>query len=364
MKMTSGHKLLAAALLAGTAQVGFAASNTPYMGLMGTYMFPDQDRQLDDGLGGTLLFGFPVNSYFVPEINIYGITADRKYLANGNDTTWGGGLSFNLYPFGRDPGVAPFVSIGGGAERDQRANILGGDKTNGYAHAGGGLLIALNSSRTASIRLEGGRYEVFDKKLVAGQSHILDTRVSAGVQIAFGGRSEPVPPPPPPPPPVEKAAPPPPPPPPPPAAPKDSDGDGVLDSVDQCPNTPAGMKVDARGCAIKAAKIVLHDINFETNKATLTSEAKHSLDNVVAGLKGQPTMELQIDGYTDSTGSEAYNLKLSKERAAAARKYLVDNGIAASRLKSEGHGESGPIASNKTKAGRAENRRVEFKVLK
>ena len=75
-------------------------------------------------------------------------------------------------------------------------------------------------------------------------------------------------------------------------------------------------------------------------------------------------MELQIDGYTDSTGSKAHNLKLSKERAAAAKKYLVDNGIEASRLKSEGYGEASPIASNKTKAGRADNRRVEFKVLK
>jgi OOP family OmpA-OmpF porin len=124
------------------------------------------------------------------------------------------------------------------------------------------------------------------------------------------------------------------------------------------------MKVDANGCAIKTAKIVLHDINFEHDKATLTTEAKQSLDNVVSGLKGQPTMELQIEGYTDSTGSDAYNLKLSKERAASAKKYLVDSGIAASRLKSEGFGEKNPIASNKTKAGRAENRRVEFKVLK
>ena len=136
------------------------------------------------------------------------------------------------------------------------------------------------------------------------------------------------------------------------------------DNLDMCPNTPHGMKVDANGCAIKAAKIVLHDINFELNKATLTTEAKQSLDNVVAGLKGQPTMELQIDGYTDSTGSDAHNLKLSKERAASAKKYLVDSGIEASRLRSEGYGEKNPIASNKTKAGRAENRRVEFKVLK
>lgn len=364
MKMTTGHKLLAAALLAGSAQLGFAAdNNTPYMGMMGTYQFPDQDRQTDKGLGGTLLFGFPVNSYFAPEINLYGLRGDRKY-SGGTDTTWGGGLNFVYYPFTRNAAIAPFLSVGGGAERDQRA-LASGDKTNGVAQAGGGFLIALNQSRTAAIRIEGGRYGVFDKSLVPGQNHILDTRVSAGVQIAFGGRSTPVPPPPPPAP-VAQATPPPPPPPPPPvpAAPKDSDGDGVIDSLDKCPNTPRGMKVDADGCAIKAAKIVLHDINFETNKSVLTSQAKAELDNIVAGLKGQQTMELQIDGYTDSTGSDAHNLKLSKERAAATKKYLVENGIEASRLKSEGYGEKSPIASNKTKAGRAENRRVEFKVLK
>jgi outer membrane protein OmpA-like peptidoglycan-associated protein len=147
-------------------------------------------------------------------------------------------------------------------------------------------------------------------------------------------------------------------------APKDSDGDGVVDSMDQCPNTPRGMKVDANGCAIKAATIVLHDINFESNKAVLTMEAKKSLDNIVAGLKGQPSMSLQIDGHTDATGSDALNLKLSKARAAAAKQYLVENGIEASRLETQGYGESKPMATNKTKAGRAENRRVEFKVLK
>ena len=134
--------------------------------------------------------------------------------------------------------------------------------------------------------------------------------------------------------------------------------------VGACPNTPHGMKVDDKGCAVKAATIVLHDITFETDKAILTAEAKKSLDNIIAGLKGQPSMALQIDGHTDSTGSAPHNLKLSKERAASAKQYLVDSGIAASRLQTEGYGETKPVASNKTKEGRAENRRVEFKVLK
>ncbi|WP_146165947.1 OmpA family protein [Stenotrophobium rhamnosiphilum] len=366
MKITSGHKLLAAALLAGASQVSFAAetNTTPYMGIMGTYLFPDQDRGLDDGFGGTLLFGFPVNSYFVPEINLYGLRADRNY-ANGYDKMFGGGVNFNVFPFTRDVAVAPFISIGGGAENDRTLAI--GNKTSGVAHAGGGFLIALNNSRTAALRVEAGRYAIFNDDYNPARNHILDTRISAGVQIALGGRAAPVPVPVEAPPPAPVAAPAPPPPPPvvaAPVGPKDSDNDGVLDGNDQCPDTPRGMKVDAKGCAIKAASIVLRDITFETNKAVLTTEAKASLDKVVAGLKGQPSMNLQIDGHTDSTASNAYNLKLSKERAASAKKYLVDSGIDASRLQSQGFGETKPVASNKTAAGRAENRRVEFKVLK
>ncbi len=366
MKITSGHKFVAAVLIAGAAQAGFAAdgNNAPYVGILATHQFADQDRLVQDGTGGTLLFGLPINSYLAPEFNLYGIGSDRKY-ASGSDKEWGGGLSLNGYPFKRSPALAPFLSIGGGVESDR--SLAFSNKTSAVAHAGGGVLIALNNSRTASLRLEGGRYAVFNDKYVVGQNHVMDTRVSAGIQIALGGWDKPAPPPPAPAPVAEKPAPAaavPPPPPPPPAAPKDSDGDGVPDDIDQCPDTPRGMKVDARGCAINTATIVLHDITFATNKAVLTNESKASLNNIVAGLKGQPSMVLQVDGHTDSTGSAEHNLKLSKERAAAAKKYLVDNGIDASRLQSEGYGETKPIASNKTAAGRAENRRVEFKVLK
>ena len=153
-------------------------------------------------------------------------------------------------------------------------------------------------------------------------------------------------------------------PPPPPPAPKDSDRDGVLDPVDACPGTPYGMKVDASGCAIKTAKVVLRDINFEFDSARLTADAKQSLSKVAEGLRGQPSMELLIEGHTDSVGADAYNLKLSKLRANAARDYLIGEGISPSRLSADGLGEAKPVASNKTKDGRAENRRVEFSVTK
>jgi OOP family OmpA-OmpF porin len=385
MKIKLRHQALAAMLLASAVQSGFAANDdTPYMGLMGTYEFPGAPRNLDKGFGATVLFGFPVSDYFAPELTLFGLRADRNGV-DDKETSYGGGLNFAIYPFTRNHAVSPFLLVGGGAERDKH---LSGNKTSGYADAGGGLLIALNDSRSTAIRIEGGRYGVFDKSVEPGRSHVLDTRISAGVQFALGSEAPPPPPPPPPPPvlrdsdgdgvlddvdqcpgtprgvvvdsrgcplppPVARVAPP----------PRDSDGDGVLDDVDNCPRTPVGMRVDANGCAIKAAVVVLHDINFELDKARLTSTARASLDNIVAGLKGQPSMKLEIDGHTDATGSDVYNLKLSKARAASARGYLIEQGIDGSRLKSEGFGESKPMTSNKTREGRAQNRRVEFKVL-
>lgn len=364
MKITSRNKLLAAALLATGAQAGFAAesNSAPYLGILGTHQFADQDRLVENGTGAMLLMGLPINSYFTPEFNLYGIRSGRQY-ATGTDKIWGGGINLNLFPFTRNLNIAPFLSIGGGAENDR--TLAFDNKTSAVAHAGGGVLIALNKTRWANLRIEGGRYAIFNDDFNPARNHILDTRVSAGIQIALGGY--PTTPPPQPAPVAAQPAPAavaPPPSAPAPVAPKDSDHDGVPDGIDQCPDTPHGMKVDDKGCAIKAATIVLHDITFETDKAVLTMEAKTSLDTVVAGLKGQPSMSLQIDGHTDSTGSAAHNLKLSKERAASAKQYLVDSGIAASRLQTEGYGQTKPVASNQTRAGRAENRRVEFKVLK
>ncbi|MFT4045732.1 MAG: OmpA family protein [Solimonas sp.] len=379
MKMK--HKVLAAALIAGAAQTVYAdIDTTPYLGLQGTYEWPDTIRDTDDGLGATLLLGFPTGEYFAPEIHLFGISADRN-AGGGSNKQWGGGLDFAIYPFKRSSWFSPFLLLGGGAEKEDR-DI--NNHTYGFANAGGGFLVNLNTDRTVSLRVDAKRYWVFDDDTDANHDYLMDTRLSAGLQFVLGKKEAPKP-----------VAPPPPPPPkdtdgdgvtddldlcpgtppgmkvdatgcplPPPPPPKDSDRDGVYDDVDACPDTPYGMKVDARGCAIKEAKIVLHDINFEFDSARLTAAAKAELDKIAQGLKGQPTMGLIIEGHTDATGADAYNLKLSKQRAAAAKTYLVEQGIESSRLTSEGYGESQPIATNKTKEGRAENRRVEFKVTK
>lgn len=144
----------------------------------------------------------------------------------------------------------------------------------------------------------------------------------------------------------------------------DADGDGVPDSRDECPGTPRGTEVDARGCPIeKQAPIVLKGVTFAFDSAQLTAQAEGRLDNVVDALQASPDISFRIDGHTDSVGSEQYNQGLSQRRVESVRDYLTGHGVSSGRITaSEGHGESDPVATNETAAGRAQNRRVELSV--
>lgn len=141
------------------------------------------------------------------------------------------------------------------------------------------------------------------------------------------------------------------------AAPKplDSDNDGVPDNLDQCPNTPLGATVDARGCWTYAAKVL-----FDLNSAEVKSEAYPMLNESVLILKKNPNLKVEIDGHADKTGTAEYNITLSKRRAEAVKDYFVSRGIDPQRLTTHGNGFSKPADTNKTKEGRAKNRRVEL----
>lgn len=107
-------------------------------------------------------------------------------------------------------------------------------------------------------------------------------------------------------------------------------------------------------------KIVLRGVNFDFDKATLRPDGRPILDEAARILNENPSLRVQVRGYTDSIGSDAYNLRLSIRRAETVKNYLVSKGVAASRLEVEGFGESNPVASNDTEEGRAQNRRVEL----
>lgn len=132
----------------------------------------------------------------------------------------------------------------------------------------------------------------------------------------------------------------------------DSDGDGVPDSRDRCPDTPAGVGVDPDGCW------VLHGIYFDSDAAVI-KDAK-ALDQALAVFQANPKLTADVQGHTDSTASAEYNQALSENRAKAVREYFIQRGIAPERIRAMGSGETRPIASNDTVEGRALNRRVEL----
>ncbi len=186
---------------------------------------------------------------------------------------------------------------------------------------------------------------------------------------------------------------------------KDSDGDGVLDSKDKCPGTPAGRKVNADGCELDSdgdgivdgddkcptvyaktadgcplpvvetpapaalapaapVKMVLEGVNFDYDKATLRPEDIAIIDRDAATLDKWGNVNIEVAGHTDDRGSDEYNLNLSQQRAEAVRNYLISKGVAADRLTAKGYGESQPVAGNDTDEGRLKNRRVELVPLK
>ncbi|AOE48979.1 OmpA family protein [Kangiella sediminilitoris] len=142
----------------------------------------------------------------------------------------------------------------------------------------------------------------------------------------------------------------------------DSDGDGVADYKDACPNTEAGAQVDEKGCKIQPKEEVVVDmrLNFDTNKYAIKPEMVSEIAKVAEFLRQYPDVNAEIQGHTDSVGSNQYNQGLSERRANSVKDYLIDNfGIEATRLTAVGYGEERPIGDNSTEEGRALNRRVE-----
>lgn len=145
--------------------------------------------------------------------------------------------------------------------------------------------------------------------------------------------------------------------------PLDSDGDGVADYQDKCANTPANTRVDENGCPVEGTTLfTLEGVHFAFDSAKLRPEAEQQLQEGLRKLQDNTGVNVDIIGHTDSIGTEAYNQDLSMRRAQSVADYMVSHGISRSRLSVSGRGESDPVATNETKAGRAENRRVEFVV--
>jgi outer membrane protein OmpA-like peptidoglycan-associated protein len=148
----------------------------------------------------------------------------------------------------------------------------------------------------------------------------------------------------------------------------DTDGDTVLDKDDKCPEVKG--TVGNNGCpevsdnAMKQLGDYAKTILFNSGKSTFKQQTLPVLKSIASILKEYPTAKFSIEGHTDSTGTDMLNQKLSEDRANAVKNFLVENGIAADRLSASGFGKSKPIDSNDKESGRANNRRVEVKLMK
>ncbi len=354
-RSTTGRLALLLSLCAMPAAVTAApsmdwrASDQPVYGyLLGSYSFADSAWNADDyGLGGQIGIGVPVFQWLSVEGSyLYNkIGADSALASDIKQGAWG--VDF-VAQFGDRESPTPYLLFGGGVVRnDVTPDSL--DDTSPFLNLGAGIVGPLQTRwlrYRAETRLMQNEY--LDDRT--------DVRVSLGLEVVLGNfPPEPVPPPPPPPPPVERIVEVP-------VPPRDTDGDGVPDSHDRCPDTLRGVRVDGFGCAIKAQTVELRDVTFEFNSSALTLNGRSVLEPAVKFLINQPQLKAEIAGHTDSVGSDAYNLKLSRQRAEAVRSHLISRGVAAGQLTAVGYGEARPVASNDTDEGRARNRRVELSI--
>jgi OOP family OmpA-OmpF porin len=342
-KLTKFYQLLGLSLISSS----IVASEQPtaeslvgkvYLGAHGMYMKTDEDRLLNGNMnssidhasgGGAEIWNRA--SEFFENRNSYTHFKPVAEL-NNYDVPSGSSTALDLLYF---PYKESFYVVGG-------ADFLDVEKSDLSVAAGAGYRHYL--SRNMALYFEGkGHYQLDDK--------YTDFSSKVGFVYFFGTESKKVKPKP-----VPVVAP---------VAvvaPKDSDKDGVIDSKDNCPNTPETDKVDEYGCTIFFEKIesIPLSVNFDNNKAIVKDEYKSEIAKVAAFMNKYPHVNVSIDGHTSSLGSAQYNQQLSEKRAQAIVDILVNEfTIEASRLKAVGHGENQLLDKANTAEAHKLNRRIE-----
>lgn len=327
-----------------------------YISILPSFALPDSKRGVDQaGAAASLIYGQELNDHFGVEINgtVSLFTTGRH---NGTDF-YQEGVSvdgvLNLFPRRDSHLLHPYFLAGVGGVYDDM--LTGKGKTGALIADAGVGVVTKDLYHSIRFRMEGRYLHDFYEFKGSGFN---DFRVSAGVEVALGSKTERH---------IEL---------PPPKVefrevvrevPRpfiDSDGDGVPDEKDKCPDTPRGMKVDSDGCIIPDQVIELRGVTFEFNKTRLSPNASAVLDAVVKAFVGQPSLRVEIGGHTDSIGSVQYNQKLSQGRAEAVRTYLIGAGARPEQITAVGYGKSRLLINpEKNDDDRELNRRVEFKVV-
>lgn len=342
--------LLIPALLLGTAVVAqeYNYEVTPVIGTM----IPAGNLKLDNQfLSGVELQYNGFDALIKPELSfLFTNNADYKDFDISTDIYR---IALNgVYEYKMDSIFTPLAKAGIGYEAFE--NNYAGNRDNVFFDAGVGAKVALMEN--LALKLEA----VY---MLKNNNARMDSSLAllAGLNFAFGEKAqrvapvaEPVAAPAPKPVVAPVVVP----------APKpvdgDNDKDGVLNSMDKCPKTPAGHEVDSDGCT----KLVTLRINFETASYKVDAASKPELKEFAEFLKDMPNYDAKIVGHTDSVGSDKDNQKLSENRANSVKTLIVEEGIDAKRITTEGKGEKSPIATNDTKEGKAQNRRIKAELIK
>lgn len=324
-----------------------------YIGILGGYTFADDERaapivrdDLDRAIGFSLLYGSRFGeSRFGFETAFTYDTYETGKIASVDLYRYIG--SFDLtYSFGDRASFTPYLIAGiGGAYNDVLPDSE--DDWDFIANAGLGFVTG-PVTKAGQIRLRAEARYVYDNF----QDGYGEPRINIGIEIplfqdfkmeAPSVITETQ---------VVEV----------PTGLSDSDGDGVVDEKDQCPDTPPNTRVDGVGCPLDKV-IALRGVTFEFDKTRLRPDSVTILDWATEILKKYPEMEVEIAGHTDSIGRDSYNQKLSEGRAQAVEEYFINQGIPDSQMTPKGYGESEPIDTNDTAEGRERNRRVELRIL-
>ena len=299
------------------------------------------DQAQEDDQGFQLGFEMPLTERFAFDVEYSEIESQTTYNTQEMDVNF---LHYGLnYNFNQISGFQPYVGAGLG-NLEIRNAVIGSEHT---FDLNAGVKYFFGNNWLAK----------FEAMFISPSgSYDRDYAVSLSVGYAFGSRDRrPVAAPAPAPAPAQQVV----------SAPLDSDGDGVIDANDRCPNTNRNLAVDANGCVILDSEQVSQNlsVNFDFDRAVVKDQYQTEIADFAEFMEEYNNTRATIEGHTNSVGTEEYNQGLSERRANAVRDVLVNRyGIAASRLTAVGFGESRPIDNNTTAAGRAMNRRIQAAV--
>lgn len=307
-----------------------------------SYYFNDSERNLQNSEAYTLGLEYIINDRIGVAGSILSASPEWDEATGSEDPDYLAYTLDALYYFGQaSDKLRPYAVLGVGEGELEFENT---DLVETQLNLGGGVRyeIAPNTTFRGDVRVVHGLdEETFDESLNLGVSYAFDLGSPKARPVAAAPAPTP----------VAVVA----------AVPKDTDGDGVLDQSDKCPNTRNGAKVDENGCELvkTAIESIRLNVQFPTGSAVVAPRYHSEIQKVADFLGKYADVTAVIEGHTDNVGKDDMNQRLSNSRANAVRDVLIKTfAINPARVTAMGYGEAKPLATNDTPAGRQENRRV------